>query len=69
MVKDHSDREIEETCCRHIGYSFIDHPTGRVIHTTAFVTPVVEHWVELEIAQWRGKEEKNREIKYIMSIL
>ena len=28
------------------------HPTDRIIHTTAFVTPVVEHWLELEIAQW-----------------
>ena len=22
------------------------HPTDRIIHTTAFVTPVVEHWLE-----------------------
>ena len=28
------------------------HPTDRIIHTTAFVTPVVEHWMEREIAQW-----------------
>ena len=28
------------------------HPTDRIIHTTAFVTPVVEHWLEREIAQW-----------------
>ena len=28
----------KETCCHHIGYSF--------------VTPVVEHWLEREIAQW-----------------
>ena len=27
------------------------HPTDRIIHTTAFVTPVVEHWLEREIAQ------------------
>ena len=27
------------------------HPTDRIIHTTAFVTPVVEHWLEWEIAQ------------------
>ena len=26
------------------------HPTYRIAHTTAFVTPVVEHWLELEIA-------------------
>ena len=24
----------------------------RIRHTTAFVTPVVEHWLEQEIAQW-----------------
>ena len=28
------------------------HPTDRIAHTTAFVTPVVEHWMEREIAQW-----------------
>ena len=28
------------------------HPIDRIAHTTAFVTPVVEHWLEREIAQW-----------------
>ena len=28
------------------------HLTDRIAHTTAFVTPVVEHWLEREIAQW-----------------
>ena len=28
------------------------HPTDRLAHTTAFVTPVVEHWLEQVIAQW-----------------
>ena len=28
------------------------HPTDRIAHTTAFVTPVVEHWLEREITQW-----------------
>ena len=28
------------------------HPTDRIEHTTAFVTPVVEHWLERKIAQW-----------------
>ena len=28
------------------------HPTDRIIHTMAFVKPVVEHWLEREIAQW-----------------
>ena len=40
----------KETSCRHIGYSF--RLAARVAHTTAFVTPVVEHWLEREIAQW-----------------
>ena len=28
------------------------HPRDRIAHTTVFVTPVVEHWLEQEIAQW-----------------
>ena len=28
------------------------HPTDKIAHTTAFVTPVVEHCLEREIAQW-----------------
>ena len=27
-------------------------PTDRILHTTAFVTPVVEPWLEREIAPW-----------------
>ena len=27
-------------------------PTDRITHTMAFVTPVMEHWLEWEIAQW-----------------
>ena len=46
----------KETSCRHIGYSYrlfyMHHPTDRITHTMAFVTPVVEHWLEREIAQW-----------------
>ena len=26
------------------------HPSDRITHTTAFVTPVVEHWLDQEIA-------------------
>ena len=49
----------EETRCHHMGYSFrlaakqgffyMHHHTDRIAHTTAFVTPVVEHWLEREI--------------------
>ena len=28
------------------------HPTDTIAHTTAFVTPVVEHWLERETVQW-----------------
>ena len=28
------------------------HPTDRIAHITAFVTPVLKHWLEREIAQW-----------------
>ena len=28
------------------------HPTDRITHITAFVTPVVEHWLKREIVQW-----------------
>ena len=49
----------EETHCRHrllflisSKGSFICTIPDRIAHTTAFVTPVVEHWLEQEIAQW-----------------
>ena len=31
---------------------YMHHPTDRIAHTTAFVIPVMEHWLECEIAQW-----------------
>ena len=50
----------KETRCHHIGYSYrltaralLYAPSHRQDNTyTAFVTPVVEHWLEREIAQW-----------------
>ena len=32
------------------------HPTTRIVHTTAFVTPAMEHWLEREMAQWVHNE-------------
>ena len=32
--------------------SFICIIPDRIAHTTTFVTPVVEHWLEREISQW-----------------
>ena len=59
MVKNHSDSERGNPLPPH-GLLFpisskgfyMHHPIDRIAHTTAFVTPVVEHWLEREIAQW-----------------
>ena len=56
MVKDHSDSEIGNPLPPHqllfplqrfILYAL----SHRIAHTTAFVTPVMEHWLDREIAQ------------------
>ena len=57
MVKDDSDSEKGNPLPPHrlllsIGLFYMHHPTDRITHTTVFVTPVVEHWLEREIAQW-----------------
>ena len=60
MVKDHSDSEKGNPLPPHrlllsINSKvvfYMHHRTYRITHTTAFVTPVVEHWLEREIAQW-----------------
>ena len=28
------------------------HPTDRITYTTVFIAPILEHWLEREIAQW-----------------
>ena len=38
MVKDHSDSKRR--------FFYMHHPTYRIIHTRAFVAPVMEHWLE-----------------------
>ena len=57
----------EETCCLHMGYSFrlaarviLYAPPDRLAHTTVFVTPVVENWLERELAQWVHHEGSTR---------
>ena len=59
MVKDHSDSEKGNPLPPHrllllinSKGSFICTIPHRITHTTAFVSPVVEHWLEWEIAQW-----------------
>ena len=59
MVKDHSDGEKGHPLPPH-GLLFPINSKGSVIctiphriaHTTAFVTSVMEYWLEREIAQW-----------------
>ena len=59
MVMDHSDSEKGNPLLPHrlllsisSKGSFICTIPDRITYTTAFVTPVVEHWLEREIAQW-----------------
>ena len=55
MVKDHSDSEKGNPLLPHRLLLSINSKgsfTCTIPHTTAFVTPVVEHWLEREIAQW-----------------
>ena len=59
MVKDHSDSERGNPLTPHgllfpisSKGSFIFIILDRITHSTAFVTSVVEHWLEREIAQW-----------------
>ena len=61
MVKNHSDSERRNPLPPLHGllfpisskvFFYMYHPIDRIAHTTAFVTPVVEHWLEQEIAQW-----------------
>ena len=57
MVKDHSNSEKGNPLPPHrlllsINSKGVCTITDRITHTTAFVTPVVEHWLEREIAQW-----------------
>ena len=46
-VKDHSDSEKGNPVPPHRqqGFFYMHHPTDRIAHTTAFVTPFVEHWL------------------------
>ena len=47
MVQDPLDSERGNQLPPHgqQGFFYMHHPTYRITHTTAFVTPVVEHWL------------------------
>ena len=44
------------------------HPTDRIAHITAFVTLVVEHWLEQETAKWVHHEGSIRPQKHMIPI-
>ena len=51
MVKDLSDSERGNTACTvvfnyQLEFCYMHHHTDRIAHTTAFVAPVVEQWLE-----------------------
>ena len=48
---DDDDEIISEETRKEMCF-YMHHPPDRITHTTAFVTPVVEHWLEREMAQW-----------------
>ena len=60
MVEDHSDSERGNRLPPHgllfpissMGFYYMRHPTDRKTHATVFVTPVVKHCLERQIAQW-----------------
>ena len=58
MVKDHSQREDHSLQPHSLlfpissNFFYMDHPINRVAHTMDNDTPLVEHWLEQEIAQW-----------------
>ena len=46
MVKDHSNSERGNSHGLLLGFFYMHHPTDRIAHTTTFVKPVMEHWLE-----------------------
>ena len=69
MVKDHSDSDKGNSLPQLHGLfcpiSSKRHPTDRIIHTTAFVTPAVGHWLEREIARTSYEDKINDEVIHV----
>ena len=59
MVKYHSDSERKPAAAtwailsnQQQGFFYMHHPTDRIAHNMAFVTPVMEHWLVREISYY-----------------
>ena len=44
-------KEVFYLMMHTFSYGYMASDTYKIAHTTAFVTPVVEHWMERDIAQ------------------
>ena len=64
MASDHSNSERVNPLPPHRLLFYMHHPTDRITHTTAFVTPVVEHWLEREIAQWVTVRDRSEDLSH-----
>ena len=61
---------IERKHCCHIGYSFcfavmyffIYTIPDMIVHSTAFVTPIIDYWLQQEIAQWSTRYIENKAV-------
>ena len=42
-------------------------PADRIAHTTAFIIPVMEHWLEQEIAHRSTLNDQSNDLSHIMS--
>ena len=60
MVQDHSHRKRGNRLAARVLLHASSHRQDNTWHTTAFVTPVVEHWLEREISQCVHHEESIR---------
>ena len=69
MLKGHSDSERGNPLSPHGLLFYMHHLRERIIHTTAFVTPVVEHWLEREIAQWVHPMRDRSDVKHTRHLI
>ena len=73
MVKDHSDSErgnpLPPLFPISSKGSVICTIPDKIVHTMVFVTPVVEHWLEQEIAQWSTMKDRSDDPSHNEQIL
>ena len=48
-----------QLAARGLLYYYIHHTTVGIVHAMVFVIPIMEHWLEQEVAQWVHQEGLN----------